>query len=282
MEKIINLDPDFFSVTDNLESKIVREKLKGGPKSTKITIKNADTGEVLGEYHNKIVITGSIFGAVNAFGISPSIVLPDYNRELVLDNTLDYANITPKNAPIVCLFCMGDEGCGSDPRDVYKVNYVDRIDPFNGIYPFRYVDIDNDLNDDLRKYYFGRKTDDDKGKIAYYFKNFDTTPQMHLRYTDGTQITDEIYNVDTSQAAECYIETKLRVSRNDFRDYMEQVLGWDKARISSLSLCYAWYDDTIDNYRWYQQIYPYSKLNFSFNWLVDLTLSLEFIYQVFY
>lgn len=282
MEKIINLEPDFFSVTDDLESRIVKEKLKGGPKATRIVIKNADTGEELGEYHNKIVLTGSIFGAINAFGISPSVILPDYNRDMVLDNTLDYTNITPKNSPIVCLFCMGDDGCGTASKDVFKVNYTDRIDPIKGVYPFRYVDKDKDLNDDLRKYYFGRKTLEDEGKIAYYFKNFDTTPQMHLRYTDGTQITDEIYNIETTQAAECYIETKLKVSRNDFRDYFEQVLGWDNARVSSLSLCYAWYDDTIDNYRWYQQIYPYSKLNFSCMDLVDLTLSLEFLYQVFY
>lgn len=281
MEKIIKLTPDFFNVTDNIEKKIITEKLKGGPKSTKITIRNSDTGEVLGEYHNKIVITGSIFGAVNAFGISPSVILPDYNRELGLDHTLDYTTETPKNTPIVCLFGMGDEGCGSDPKEVFKVNYTDRIKPTN-LFPFRYVDADNDLNDDLRKYYFGRKSNNENGKIAYYFKNFDTTPQMHLRYTDGTQITDEIYNVDTTQAAECYIETKLKVGRNDFRDYFEQVLGWNKARVSSLSLLYAWYDDTIDDYKWYQQIYPYSKLNFSFNWLVDLTLSLEFQYQVFY
>ena len=85
--------------------------------------------------------------------------------------------------------------------------------------PFRYQDIDDDLNDDLRKYYFGRKTDEEAGKIAYYFKAFETTPMLHLRYTDGTQITDEMYNVETEQGAECYVETKLRITRNDFRDY---------------------------------------------------------------
>lgn len=281
MEKVINLSPDYLNVTDKLESKLIKEKLKGGPKATRIIIKNDDTGEILGEYHNKIVLSGSVLSAMNAFGISPSTILPDYNTSMNLDNSSDYTDITPLNTPIVCLFCVGDDGCGELATDVYKADYVDRIAP-GDIYPFRYVDSDSDLNDDLRKYYFGRKTLTDEGKIAYYFKTFDTTPQIHLRYTDGTEITDEVYNVETTQAAECYVETKFKIGRNDFRDYFEQVTGWDDARISSLSLCYAWYDDTIDDYRWYQQIYPYSKLNFSYNNLVDLTLSISFTYQVFY
>jgi hypothetical protein len=282
MEKIITLTPDYLNTVDSIDKKIISDKMKGGPKATKIIMKDHDTGEILGEYHNKIVITGSILSAMNAFGINNQVMIPDYNRELSLDNTLDYSNTVPKNTPIVCLFCIGDSGCGTTPKDVFVADYIDRINPVNDIFPFRYVDKNADLSDDLRKYYFGRKTDNSKGKIAYYFKTFDTTPQLHLRYTDGTQINDEIYSIDTDQTAECYVETRLRITRTDFRDYFEQVLGWDKARISTLSLCYAWYDDTIDKYRWYQQIYPYSKLNFSFEWLVDLTKSIDFVYQTYY
>lgn len=282
MNKIIDLTPDFHKVLDSVERKIVTNRLSAGPKSTKITISDHDTGKVLGEYHNKIVLSGSIMSAMKAFGVDTPVILPDYNRELDLDNTLDYSTELPKNNPVVCLFCVGDSGCGSTFKDVYAANYVDRINPFTDIIPFRYVDIDNDLNDDLRNFYFGRKTLEEEGKIAYYFKGFDTTPQLHLRYTDGTQINDEVYNVETTQSAECYVETRLRITRTDLRDYFEQVLGWDNARISTLSLCYAWYDDTIDQYRWYQQIYPYSKLNFSFESLVDLTKAIDFNYQVFY
>ena len=282
MNKVIHLTPDYLDIVDTMEKRIITEKLSGGPKATKITFIDHDTGKVTGEYKNKILITGSMFSAMNAFGINTPVILPDYNRELSLDNTLDYTKTVPKNNPIVCLFCIGDSGCGTTQKDVFTVKYTDRIDPTNDILPFRYVDKDADLNDDLRKYYFGRKTDNKRGKIAYYFKSFDTTPQMHLRYTDGTQINDEMYDIETTQAAECYVETRLRITRNDFRDYFEQVRGWDNARISTLSLCYGWYDDTIDDYRWYQQIYPYSKLNFSVEWLVDLTKAIDIVYQVYY
>lgn len=279
MEKIINLS-DQHTILDFMDKKIIEDKIKGGPKRTRIIITDHDTGEVLQDVENKIVISGSMFSAENAFGVKPPIILPSYNDELQLDNTVA-EDIEPKNRPIVCLFCIGDDGCGNKPTDVFTAKYTDRIAP-EGVFPFRYVDIDNDINEDLRKYYFGRKVLRDEGKIAYYFKAFHTEPQMHLRYTDGTQINSEMYNISTNQAAECYIETRLRVTRTDFRDYFEQVLGWDKARISTLSLCYAWYDDTIDEYKWYQDIYPYSKLNFSVEHLVELTKAIDFRYMVYY
>lgn len=287
MEKIINLTPDFNNVMDTIDRKVVSERMVGGPKATMIRMIDPDTGKVLGEYHNKIVITGSNLSASTAFGLDLPTFLPNYNNELNLDNTLDYS--TPegkaKNNPFVCLFCIGDSGCGTSAKDVFTVNYTDRIEPENDIIPFKYVDKNNDLNDDLRRSYFGRKTIKlpEGEKYAYYFKTFDTTPQLHLRYTDGTQINDKMYSAKTDQAAECFVETRLRITRTDFRDYFDQVLGWDNARISTLSLCYAWYDDTIDGgYRWYQQIYPYSKLNFSAEYLVDLTKAIDFVYQVFY
>jgi hypothetical protein len=72
------------------------------------------------------------------------------------------------------------------------------------------------------------------------------------------------------------------ITTDDFRDYFENVLGWDKGRISSLSLCTAWYDDDIDDYRWYQDITPYTLLNFSLQWLVDDTIALDIEYQIYY
>lgn len=276
MEKIITLS-DKCCIEDRL---IFNERTKGGPKGTRIIIRNADTKEVLDTVENKITITGGVKGACDAFGIEPPVKIPTYNTELGLENTVDEGT-EPKNRPIVCLFCVGDSGCGANEDDVFVARYTDRIGIIDDIIPFRYETESTDLNANLRKRYFGRKIMPD-GRIAYYFKSFETEPQMHLRYTDGTQITDQLYNVVSTQPAECYVETRVKVSRGDCRDYIEQVLGWEKARISTLSLCYAWYDDTIDDYLWYQDIYPYSKLNFSLKRLNDLTLSLEFIYQVFY
>jgi hypothetical protein len=265
---------------DSVDKQIFYERIVGGPKKTRITIKDSDTGEIKGIFENKVLITGAMFNAMNIFNVDAAVELPNYNNDLGLENTLDYSVYDKKNTPFVCLFCVDDSGCGEKQTDVFTCNYTDRISP-KTIMPFRYVDSKNDISADLRKYYFGRKVLDN-GKIGYYFKGFDSDPQLHLRYSDGTKITDQMYLVNTEQTAECYVETRLKVSRLDFRDYFEQVLGWDKARISSISLCFAWYDDTIDDYKWYQQIYPYTKLNFAYEPLVDLTKSIDFVYDIFY
>ena len=270
----------------------IEDRLKAGPKRTKVTLINHDTGEVLGVYENKLTISGSQFNAMKAFGLQVAgVEFPNYNDEMKLDNTTTAA---PKNEKIVCLFCVSDTGCGSTPKDVKVASYTDRINPapenpsnvkeFDSsmIMPFRFVDKNKDLNDDLRKYYFGRKTFNILNKIGYYFKTFDTEPQLYVRYADGTPITPEMYNVHSEQTAECFIQTRLRITTLDFRDYFEQVLGWDKARISSLSLCYAWYDDTIDKYRYYQDISPYSILYFSYQWLVDANVAIDILYDIYY
>lgn len=272
---------------------IIEDKLKAGPRKTKVMIIDHETGKVEGVYENKCVVTGSVLNATNAFGIEPPIKIPTYNMEMDLDNSISSA-VEPYNRPIVCLFSVGDSGCGETPRDVYVVNFKDRIKPAPAqpadvseftsehIMPFRWVDPEMDLNDDLRRYYFGRKTFDKLNRIGYYFKAFDTTPQLHLRYADGTQITDTIYLDTTDQMVEAFVEMRLRITRLDLRDYFEEVLGWDKARISTVSLNYAWYDDTIDQYKWYQDIYPYTKLNFGYDWMVDANKAIDIIYQIYY
>jgi len=283
---------DSSSLSNNAKN-IINQRFKGGPQKTKITFINHDTGEVLGEYQNKVVITGSQLNACAMFGLDPVVKFPTYNSEMRLDNSAD-PDQKPKNYPLISLFCVSDSGCGATPKDVFISKYTDRIKPAPAepstrydftsdmIMPFRFVDEADDLNDDLRQFYFGRKTFSEMGKIGYYFKRFDTDPQMHLKYADGTDITPEMYEVESDQLAECFVEMRLRITRLDFRDYFEQVLGWDKARISSLSLCTAWYDDEIDQYRYYQDITPYSYLGFSFQQLVSSDVSIDIMYDIYY
>lgn len=261
----------------------IQSRIKAGPRKTKITIKDPDSGKVLGVFENKVVISGSAFAGSQLFGINPPFHIPNYNTSLGLEYSVEEGTI-PINTPIICLFCVGDVGCGEKDSDVYTAGYVDRIKP-DALYPFRYVDDYNDISDSEREIYFGRKvyTDEEKaGKIGYYFKKFDNTPQMFLRYTDGTELTGaSIYSTETTQDAECFVQLDLLINRLDFRDYFDQVIGWDKARVSSLSLCSAWYTEN-DGFKYYQDIIPFTKLNFSFERLVDNTKSLAFEYALFF
>jgi hypothetical protein len=254
--------------------------IRKGPKATRIVIRDYDTEKILHDTHNKILISASQFTACDQFGLDTSVIFPSYNEELGLQNTLDYKTVQPMNRPIVCLFCAGQGGCGTVASDVYTVKFTDRLAP-KDMLPFRYVDEKNDLSDELRKVYFGRYKDSN-GMIRYMFKAFDTDPQLHLRYIDGTQITSDMWSIDSTQAAECYVEVKLDIDRTDFRDYFEKVTGWDNAIINSLSLVYGWYDNTIDKYLWYQQLLPYSKLNIPNEYLIDETKRLAISYEIYY
>ena len=291
-EKVISLK-DKHSIADLIKSdQKIAELISKNPKRTKITITDHNTGEILGVYENKIIVSGSIFSGCRIFGIEPSLILPSYNDEMEFDNDQPKDPESLKKS-IVQLFCVGDDGCGATQKDVFICNFTDRIEPLTDItdpescigkiYPFRYQDIDDDLPEQLREYYFGRKTYTDK--IAYYFKAFDTIPELHVMYTDGTQVDDNMYTNNTDQVTECYVETRLRITRNDFRDFFEDVIGWDNARISSLSLCYAWeYEIEEDDktHKYYQDIYPYTKLNFPVEFLINLDKAIDFNYQVYY
>ena len=282
--KTINLK-DSHDIHDELmnrgNSVTIQERLKAGPKKTRITIKDPDSGEVLGVFENKVVISGSAFAASRLFGVDTPFPIPNYNTALNLQNSVD-PGTEPENDPIICLFCVGDSGCGTFDSDVFAASYVDRIAPVDDIMPFRYVDAEADITESERDNYFGRKEFPEEGKVGYYFKKFDNEPQIYLRYVDGTEITaSSIYNTDTTQDAECFVQLDLLINRLDFRDYFDQVLGWDKARVSTISLCSAWYTEE-EGYKWYQEILPFTKLNFSLERLVDNTKSIAFEYALFF
>jgi len=271
---------------------IVNNRMSAGPVKTEITIRDADTKEVLQVVHNKTLIPGSQAQACKQFGILPVLELPTYNSELGLENSLDPYSTQPINEPITCLWCAGRGGFGTSPNEVFVVSNIDRIEPKDDIMPFRYCDPTNDIDKELRDTYFGRKIEEN-GKISYYFKTFDTEPQLHIRYLDGTEVTDKMWSIDSTQQIEVYVEMRLLANRLDFRDYIDQVLGWDKADFSTVSLLTAWYTrDIIENpdapaedqlkYRWYQDVLPFSKFNFKAEDLSSLNRAIEFCYRLYY
>ena len=283
---------DYHEISDRINSSSIDLRMKAGPVKTRIKIVDHDTGEVLQTTENKILVPGSQVTACKQFGLEQTVAFPTYNKELGLEHSLEQWNVQPYNEPITCLWCVGQSGFATSPNEVLVVSNTDRIEPKNDIIPFRYLDPDNDLDHDQRQKYFGRKVEDN-GKISYYFKEFDTQPQLHVRYLDGTEVSDRMYMIDSSQIVEVYVEMKLAVTRLDLRDYFDNVLGWENAHINTVSLLTAWYDDTIiENpeatedsqirYKWYQDIIPFSKFNFENEDLKNLNRALDFIYQVFY
>lgn len=281
---------DSHIIKDNL---VIGHRMNGGPTKTRIQIIDRRTGKVLQEIENKTLIPGSQMTACKQFGLDPIVPFPTYNSVLELENSHPDYEVDPMNEPITCLWCAGRSGFVKSPNEVLVVSNTDRVEPINDLIPFRYVTPDTDLDVDQRQVYFGRHVNPVNERISYYFKAFDTRPQLHVRYLDGTEITANMYNIDSSQIGEVYVEMRLAVNRLDFRSYFDQVLGWENATISTVSLLTGWYDRTIcENpdaeeidqiyYRWYQDILPFSKFNFKEEELTDLDRAIDFNYQVFY
>lgn len=277
-KKIINLRDSYSTLDNSTILKHISEK--GVPKKTRITITNPITKEVYGVYENKVVISGAMYTACSLFGLDMPTTIPNYNSELQLDRS-EAPGTAHTDPQLVTLFCVGDSGCGSVESDIKVVNFIDRIAPTNDIIPFRYCDDDADIQPEERKVYFGRKTDTTAHKISYYFKKFETEPQLFMKYSDGTEITNQLYNFTTTQDADCYIEMELLISADDLKDYFNEVTGWGNARISTISLCSAWYK-TIGGYKYYQNILPYTKLNFPFIRMVETEQAVQFNYAIFY
>lgn len=241
---------------------------------TKIILTCHDTGEVIWEGTNKLILPGAGFVARSLFDLGGSEITPSYNSYLGLDNTV-YTS-TPVGTNKTCLFCVGTDGCGSENSQVWEVDYRKWI---QSLVPFQYRPQSKDLNSAQRGLYFGRKTI--SSYFAYYFKGFDSSPQLVQQFTDGTPIDSTIYSTTSSLPVETYVTMTMSLTKYDCRDYFIDTTSIKDARINTISLCTGWYT-TSGGYRFYQDIRPVTKLNFPNEPLIDLRKGIDITYQVYF
>jgi hypothetical protein len=263
---------DGVNVTNSIADRFI-----GGPKGTRIYVKNLDTGEVK-ILHNKTLVSGAQWTAGLQWGLDDIISFPTYNDDLGLDKPAEIVSQNTRRK--ICLFCCGTGGCGVEQSQVYDVDYTKRIQPINMI-PFRYQAIDNDLAPSMREFYYGRKTIADS-YYAYYFKKPETDPQMYAQYIDGTPLDANVFSSSNKTEAELYVETVLLINKNDCRDYFVATTGINSALVNQFSLCQAWEVTDPDGYVWYQDILPVTQFNMSNEPLIDLTKGIEITYQTYY
>lgn len=261
---------DQSSILKNFEGK------KSG--DTEVIFRELGTKKELGRTHNRVIIAGSQTTARMHFDLPELIALPTYNQDLSLDNSVAHGTAL-QNPVKICLFGCGVGGCGAENSQVYPVKYTGRIDPATELVPFRYQLPQNDLSAEMRQKYFGRKSTSER--IAYYFKAFETDPEMFARYVDGTLIDNTLYESTNTSDAELYVEMNLRITKEDFRDYFRATTGINDAKINSISLLTAWYNES-GGYKWYQDIIPMTQLNIPNEPLIDLTKGIDIVYHIYY
>lgn len=229
---------------------------------------------------NKIIIPGAEFTARKHFQLAGEPVTPTYNSKLNLEQTVVHTSNDPDS--FTCLFAVGTDGCGTENSQVFDVDYKKWITP-DALVPFRYPLTTNDIGAPMRANYFGRKTIDDR--IAYYFKAFDTTPTLVMQYLDGTPIDTSIYDSTKADEAETFVELRLKITKEDCREFFVATSSINDARINTISLLTAWpkaISEGSTNYTYYQDIRPLTKLNIPNEALIDLTKGLDIVYHIYY
>lgn len=286
MNKIINLN-DKISTEDML---LINQCDLGGPKNTEIIIRDKESKEVLYKGKNKTIIAGSQYIATRLFDINQKVAFPSYNKELEIEDISRGAN---DNEPLIWGFCVGISGCGSSSSDLYPVDSLKHI-PASSLVPFRY-EKSEDIDSDMREIYFGRKYIETTDRYAYYFKKIENK-QLHLEYTDGTEITSAVYSSTSTLKGLCYVEASLTLTKSDCRDIfasgeftptladgtISPPLSLADARINTLSLVQGWYKTGIDGYKYYYTIQPVTQLNFPNIWIIDSSLAVEVIYRIYF
>lgn len=272
------------TMSDILKNSMDDQLVTCSHKKTKIDIdvKDSETGEILfsrRNLHNKVILPGAAFTARKHFNIGHNEITPSYNTVLGLD---DSVNETPDPYDIekCYLFSVGVDGGGHEPSQVYPVNYNKWCDP-KDLVPFRYQPINQDIDESLKDTYFGKKTYESQKRIAYYFKAFDAEPTFHQQFEDGTPITSDVYDSLKTDEIETYVELKLKITKEDCREWFSATTGPNTARINTISLLTGW-AKTIDGHTVYQDIRPLTKLNFPLESLIDLTKSIEITYHIYY
>lgn len=238
------------------------------------------TKTVMFEEWNKIILPGSTFTAMKHFkDLNVPVMTQTYNHALNLDNTVSVTDQEDRIDSYVYLFAVGVGGCGPEASQVLDVDYTKWI-AAEDLVPFRYPHINNDLSDDLRAKYFGRKTIAPADRIAYYFKAFDGV-QYKQQYIDGTPIDSNIYVSDNSVEVESVVEIKMSITNKDCREFFAGTTGLNDAKVNTISLLTA-VEKEIDGYKYYQNIRPLTKLNFPTEQLVDETKGIDIVYSLFY
>ena len=181
-----------------------------------------------------------------------------------------------------CLFCIGTSGCPAGSKIKNEVVNKNWIKP-EDLVPFRYEPISDDLNSVFREIYFGRKTMNDRSRIAYYFKKFDSDPIISKVYDDGTPWTASVYEDSSLLKAFVKISLTASISEEDGRDWFDFTSGINDGKFNCIELCTAWTTvDQSDGYTYYNDIRPITRLNFTDKDLAEKDASWEINYDLIF
>ena len=123
--------------------------------------------------------------------------------------------------------------------------------------------------------------------VAYFFKTFDSPPELIQRYTDGTNFADigadsDVWKTDKTADAEVVVKLKMTISKSDVRDWFEYSTGQGTSRVNTISLCSAVPYQDANGIIYYKDIRPVTKYNFNNESMIDSSKSLDITYYLYF
>ena len=195
--------------------------------------------QVIEPQHNKITVGGILHILKLLFGVDSNLDIKTLNELLGIATS----GIKDQNSKrLVFAFDVGLGGCGASYADEKEV--LDQENIVKNIIPFRIVDSEEELGDMKNNYWFKKTIDG--GKIAYYLKTFEGTPEIHTLWkdaidddADGNPVVGNPSESTRTEGMESFAEIILRISAQDLREYFElyEPSGAKYARFNTIGLC---------------------------------------------
>ena len=239
-------------------------------------------GEVVFEKDNSIVLGGGLYVLEKLFNVQSGLTVAYLNDIMGIATTGEpITEIYPKDN-CICLFGVGIGGSGESLSDVYDVKYYER--EIMQMIPFRQT-ADELTSADSEKYWFKKPVVvNGVNKTAYYLKTFEAVPEIRVLWRDGigdedgSEVQSNVYNTPSTNTTpiDTFIEILLKVSRNDVREYFQDLGSTEVARINSIGLFTGIKAPISDTEYDYKQVKLFSKLNINNEVLAtskDMTIS---------
>ena len=283
------------SVRDNLSNKdtisfahnpspYARTKIVAGYDAYKDKNGVTQFGEVVFETENMIVLCGSLFTLEKVFGVQAPINIATLNDITGIANT-GTAIANNKNT-YVCLFGVGIGGAGETITDVKDVKYYER--EIVDMIPLRQTS--NELTAAEAEKYWFKKTVDIDGvlKTAFYLKRFESDPEIRVLWRDaegdddGSEVGDNVYQTSEANTTpiETFIEMTLKITKNDVREYFNDLGNVEVTRINSIGLFSGVKGTLEDGTEDYKDVRLFSKLNIN-NEMLTLSKDLTISYRIY-
>lgn len=247
---------------------------------TKIIGLDTLTGEQLFEEENQIVLGGGLFILEKVFNVVSPLTVEYLNDIMGIAAEKPIEEKYPKET-CVCLFGVGTGGCGDAYTSVMDVKYHER-EIFDMV-PFRVTD-EEMKGADIDKYWFKRRESD--GKISYFLKRFEQTPEIKVLWKDGedgedgSEVDSGVHNTQRTEPIETFIEMILKINKKDVREYFEINGDIESARVNSIGL-FTGNLQTLDNGdKDYKQVKLFSKLNIP-NEMLVLSKDITIVYRIY-